>query len=284
MQGLLRSEDGGQTWLDAYQNLHLPAFLATPTVALSPAFVHDRTVFAGVMGGVLHSHDGGHTWLVAELPSPPPFVITLAVSPAYERDGTLFAGTLEDGIFYSRDRGYHWQAWNFGLLDLNVLALAASPEFTTDETVYAAVESGIFRSSNGGRAWREIPFLLDDAPVLSLALSPQLSDDSTLFAGTEAHGLFKSMDGGQSWVRLAPDLLRASVDAIVLSSHYPTHPHLLVLADGELFVSFDDGRSWEPWPGSAAIEPPITAVMAPEDLTRGSTVLVGLADGNIATL
>ena len=49
--GLYRSEDGGLTWMDAYHSLELRQALPTAAVAVSPAFLQDRAVFAG---GTVH--------------------------------------------------------------------------------------------------------------------------------------------------------------------------------------------------------------------------------------
>lgn len=279
--GLMRSQDGGQTWSDALTSLNLNEALPIASVVISPDFAADKTVIAGTSGGILRSGDGGDIWRVVEFPSPPPFVASLAFSSNYERDGVIFAGTLEDGVFVSRDRGYRWSTWNFGLLDLNILALAVSPAFDEDETVYAAVESGIFRSTNGGRAWREIPFEIDHAPVLSLAISSQFSEDFVVFAGTEQHGLFKSEDGGQTWKHLDSEDIVGSVDAILLSSDYPDKPNLLLLNGGELFTSNDDGASWQPRLGTTTVHEPMTAVLAPAGLDEGSPLLAAIMNQGV---
>jgi photosystem II stability/assembly factor-like uncharacterized protein len=279
--GLMRSQDGGQTWFDALVSLNLSKALPIASVVISPVFADDKTVIAGTSGGILRSGDGGDTWQVVEFSSPPPFIASLAFSSNYERDGVIFAGTLEDGVFVSRDRGYRWNTWNFGLLDLNILALAVSPAFAEDETVYAAVESGIFRSTNGGRAWREIPFDLDHAPVLSLALSPQFAEDGVLLAGTEQHGLFKSEDGGQTWKHLDSESIVGSVDAILLSPDYPVKSDLLLLNGGEVLISNDNAASWRSWPGASTIEEAVTAVLAPVDLDEGSPLLVAIMNQGV---
>jgi len=277
--GLFRSEDGGRTWQDAYASLNLEAALTTAAVALSPAYLTDATVFAGAPGGVLRSIDAGLSWLVASFPAPPPFVSCLAISPDFARDGTLFAGTLEDGVFRSADRGQRWAAWNFGLLDLNVLALAISPDFARDETLFAATESGLFRSTNGGRAWREIGFPTEWAPLLSLALSPGYAHEQTLFAGSEAHGLFRSRDGGATWQRLAEGRLTGAVNRISLASAFPAQPDLLVLHEDVLLVSRDAGNSWSAW--LPDFQDAVASVLAPQGLAPGAPLLVGLMDGRV---
>jgi photosystem II stability/assembly factor-like uncharacterized protein len=279
--GLYRSQDGGHTWENAYGSLELTAALTTPAVIISPAFETDHSVFAGVPGGVLRSADGGQTWNVAGFPSPPPFVSTLAISPNFARDGTIFAGTLEDGIFRSGDRGRTWAAWNFGLLDLNVLALATSPDYAQDETLFAGTESGIFRSANGGRAWREVNFPIDWAPVLSLALSSSYPQDGLIFAGTEAHGLFRSQDGGATWERLAEESITDAVNIILLAPEYPAQPDVLVLHEDRLLVSRDGGETWADWKTDVSIEEVVASVAAPQGLAPGVPLLIGLMDGTV---
>src|SRR5437870_6661427 len=81
--GLVRSEDGGHTWLNAYESFLTGQLLATSSVALSPEYEHDHIVFAGVHGGVVRSNDGGRTWRSAIFPPPAPIVVSLAISPNF---------------------------------------------------------------------------------------------------------------------------------------------------------------------------------------------------------
>jgi hypothetical protein len=279
--GLLRSEDGGHTWQDAYAALELEGVLATAAVAVSPDFARDGSVFAGVAGGILRSADGGQTWYVAPLPSPPPFVSDLVVSPDFPRDGTLLAGTLEDGVFRSGDRGERWAAWNFGLLDLNVLCMAISPGYADDETLFVGTESGIFRSTNGGRAWREVDFSPHLAPVLSLAISSGYAQDGVLLAGTESHSLFYSQDGGNTWESLSAVAPGVTVNGILLSPEFPAKAHVLALLAEGLIVSWDGGHTWSKWGDDLPLEHGLTSVVAPYGLDPGVPLLIGLANGQV---
>lgn len=281
--GLYRSEDGGQTWHDAYASLDLHQELPTTAVAVSPNFVRDGTVFAGAPGGILRSADRGETWIVEDLPSPPPFVSIIGVSPNFVDDGTLFAGTLEDGVFRSNNRGRHWAAWNFGLLDLNILCLAIAPDFAASDTLFVGTDSAIFRSTNGGRAWREVDFPTDWAPVLSLATPPSLAGNHnhTLLAGTESHGLCRSEDGGQSWERINLDH-DGPVNVIVTDTvGSPTSRSILLALDDRLVLSRDGGRTWSSWGNSSDLQHGIACVTAPQGLTDEAPLLVGLVEGGV---
>lgn len=236
--GLYRSGDAGASW----QRLSASSEQVTTAVALSPAFVSDRSVFAAVKGGILRSSDAGDTWFTSGFPAPPPLFSCLALSPDFERDGILLAGTLEDGIFSSADRGRRWQPWNFGLFDLSVLCLALSPHWSQDETVYAGAETGVYRSGNGGRAWRFTGFPSEFAPVLSLAVvAEQASGETLLFAGGEAQGLQLSRDQGESWQGLA---LESTVNQLQIQCAGDGRFVLYALVNDGVARSEDGGQSW----------------------------------------
>jgi photosystem II stability/assembly factor-like uncharacterized protein len=284
--GLYKSDDGGRQWTRVVTSPDPTEDQGQPitATAISPDFAVDRAVFAGGLGGILRSVDGGRQWTAVAFRAPPPLVTTLAASPDFACDGVLLAGTLEDGVFRSADRGRTWAPWNFGLLDLHVLSLALTASFADDETVFAGTEIGLFRSTNGGRAWREVAFPANAAPVLSLAVSPQYSADGVLFAGTEANGLYHSEDRGQTWDNRGEALKDQAVNAVILSPHFPTRPHVLAAVENRLLISRDGGGAWSARAPESILGEGIAAVAAPQGLGKNAPVLVGLADGSIVSV
>lgn len=282
--GLYSSADGGMSWHDAYATLQMSQRLTIASVAVSPAYAHDQTLFAGALGGVLRSTDRSRTWSVAELPSPPPFVVSILASPNYPQDGLVFAATLEDGVFRSWDRGASWASWNFGLLDLNVFCLVASPDFASDDTLYAGVESGVFRSTNGGRAWRETAFPMELGPVLSLSISPDDSADHTLCAGTETNGVYRSTDGGESWTPAGLQEKGAGIDHLFHWQRSPTVVVMLAVTHAGVYASGDAGRSWRDLHAiDVGSDTEITA--ATLDVQGvDAALLVGMSDGGVKRL
>ncbi len=239
--GLYRSRDAGERW----ERLPASPEPLTTAVTVSPAFPQDRSVFAALKGGVLRSADGGDTWFTAAFPAPPPLFSCLIASPGFERDGFLLAGTLEDGVFSSSDRGARWGAWNFGLFDLNVLCLALSPGWINDETAYAGTETGLYRSTNGGRAWRHCNFPAELAPALSIACFENERDGACqLLVGTESGGLLASLDEGDTWERVAEDLISGAVNQLQLARDIAGGLSLYALTDDGVMRSGDQGRNW----------------------------------------
>ena len=170
--GVLRSFDGGATWLTT------PLPPPPPVVSglvLSPDYARDGTVLAAtVEDGVFRSGDRGSQWESWNFGLLDLDVYSIAISPAFG-DPLGSSGLGSSG----------------------------------DETLYVGTETGIFRSTNGGRAWREVGFDTDLAPVLSLALSPDYARDGCLYAGTASQGLYCSGDRGRTWARIgesAPSL------------------------------------------------------------------------------
>jgi photosystem II stability/assembly factor-like uncharacterized protein len=273
--GLQSSRDGGQTWQDALESLQISEPLPVTSLAISPNFLKDNSLFAGVPGGIFLSNDAGGSWKAAVFPPPPPTVSALAVSPNYSEDETIFAGTMEDGVFVSTSGGTRWSAWNFALLDLNVMCLAISPNFGDDETIFAGTETGIFRSTNGGRAWREVELPFGFDAIISLAFSAQYPADQLLFAGTESHGLWSSADEGQTWTRLE-DFIEDPVNAVV-----PFPGGLLALTGAALWYTADGGQSWQNLLPEQYAGRELSAVLLPPGFAPGATLLAGFTDGEV---
>jgi photosystem II stability/assembly factor-like uncharacterized protein len=295
--GLYSSLDG-ETWELATSSLEIQDAYSATAIAVVPgrkpsarnpddasSTQSPHHVFLGLAGGILYSQDGGNQWLSARVPKPPPVVSCFAVSPDYERDGVVLAGSLEDGVLRSADRGRSWVTWNFGLLDLAVMSLAISPNFADDETVFAGTESGLFRSSNGGRAWREVPMPAGYDPVISLAISPNFGfsgeNSQTILAGTESLGLFQSDDRGKSLHRITGDGLEGMIQSVVFSPDYPVDPAILVVVEGKVLLSRDDGQSWVEIFEEITDPSPAAAFLAPDGLKTGQKAWLGLADGQV---
>jgi photosystem II stability/assembly factor-like uncharacterized protein len=234
--GGFRSRDG-QDWHPLSAQ---PGPALADTIAASPAFARDRTLFLAGRTGLFHSADGGQTWrhaLVGE-------VLTIALSPSFGDDGTLFVGTAQDGVLRSDDSGVTWHGANSGLLDLAVLSVTISPRFAEDRTAFVGTASGLYRSRNGGRSWREVSLGLTDAAVQLVSISPRYDEDRLVFAGTEAHGLLRSNDGGARFAEV-PELAERGISALTISSDGRA---VVAAAGDEVVRSGDGGRSWQPLP------------------------------------
>ncbi len=206
------------------------------SIAVSPNYVSDQTLFAGTDNdGVYKSTDGGTNWSAINTGLGNPLilneklnVLSVAVSPNYASDQTLFVVIGENGVYKSTNGGTNWSAINTGLGNLDVLSVAVSPNYASDQTLFAGtLGNGVYISTDGGTNWSAINTDLGIISVLSLAVSPHYASDQTLFAGTYGNGVYISHDPERRVPRVRRDRGRGiggGRNELFLHEH-PGKPH-----------------------------------------------------------
>jgi photosystem II stability/assembly factor-like uncharacterized protein len=145
--GIFRSHDRGETW----QPWNFGLFdLNTLSIAVSPGFAHDRTVYVGTETGIFCSQNGGRAWQETGFPTDFAPVLSLAMSPKFAQDGILFAGTEAAGVFYSDNRGQTWQHILHGGA---INAILLSPDFPEEANVMVVSNDVLQHSCDGGKSW-----------------------------------------------------------------------------------------------------------------------------------
>jgi photosystem II stability/assembly factor-like uncharacterized protein len=170
-----------------------------------------------------------------------------------------------DGVYKSTDAGETWR--HVGLPEAGQIGrIVVHPK--ESEIVYAAVlgnifganpERGVYRSTNGGLTWSKVLFVSDEAGAVDLAMDP--ANPRILYAamwqaqrtpwnmisGGPGSGLYKSNDGGNTWVELTeglPEGVKGRI-AVAVSPAAPDRVWALVEAvDGGLFRSDDGGEKF----------------------------------------
>ncbi|MFQ5740613.1 MAG: WD40/YVTN/BNR-like repeat-containing protein [Acidobacteriota bacterium] len=191
------SIDGGETWNPTLLNL-----ARIQSLAVSPGYLLDRTVFAAVEdpesdldSGVYKSTSSGILWTRLATEPFPTSAAIVRLSPAYSADQTVFAGIQGGGLIKSVDGGGTWALCS-GTGNWEVTAIAVSPAYSIDRTLLVGTfEEGLKKSTTGCDSWadsRTAPF------VIAVAFSPRFLIDRTAFASFY-DGAFRSTDGGASW-------------------------------------------------------------------------------------
>ena len=278
---LLRSDDGGLTWMDLNEagaprigSTSSGPWLDTTTIP-STLYMYDDT------GYVCRSTDRGTTWTrlsvdegqraaaLADQSVPIPaaaqqalddFLAPFSGDWVYLTDAdtgavvgpsgailvdpdhtSTFYAATSDGVYKSTDSGRTWRKASRDLMDPAVSSVLVDPN--TPSTLYATTNAGIFRSTDGGTEWTLIL-----GGGTSVVLAP--SNPNRLYARTSA-GLFRSDDGGTNWTRLNdPTGYRGPWDRLVLViADQPDT--LFAIAEevhwgpGYLYRSTDAGESWQ---------------------------------------
>lgn len=209
--------------------------------------IHDRILVGGLPHGVAFSLQQGENWQAGWMDNIDAPVVSLAADPQVEQTGVILAGTDGGGVLRSTNRGHHWYTRNFGLRSFNILALAWAPVAPLSvwprwQSVFAATEEGIYHSPNGGRGWKRAAS--PEAVYQTLAVAPDFHQTGLILAGTESSGLYRSTDGGHSFVLV--DGAPAQVNALVAT------PAGWLLSDETQVWQSPDGQQWQPLAASHA--------------------------------
>jgi photosystem II stability/assembly factor-like uncharacterized protein len=230
--------------------------------------------FGAVAGGVWKTIDGGQTWAPLFQKETVSSVGAMAVAPSDHN--TIYVGTGEaairgditfgDGVYKSIDSGKHWR--NIGLTDSRQIgALIVHP--TNPDVVFVAAlghafgpnsERGIFKTADGGRTWRNVLFKDENTGGIDVVFDPH--NPNILFAalwqarrqpwyfssGGPGSGLYRSMDGGESWQRLEgnglPEGILGRIGVSVSGADRDRIYALIEAQAGGLYRSDDGGDHW----------------------------------------
>ncbi len=227
-----------------------------------------------VDGGVLLSGDAG--WEPRNRGLPANAVIQCL---AVDADGNLYAGTAGDGIYRSVDGGATWKASRRGLQQLDVQTVIPGPH----GVLFAGTPAGgVYRSTDQGDIWevtsspvvvhprrlfrskKAQPGPLPATAVRTLA-AVRWGDVPMLFAGTDS-GVFRSADGGRSWLAANRGLPDTDADTgltgVVVSALAPLPEKNLIYAGTArgVFKSNNGGRRWHPVNRGIPATDPFTGV------------------------
>ena len=210
-------------------------------------------------GGALWiSHDEGRSWDGPIFRSETEQAVAAAFHPT-DRDTFLLASN--ERLLISNDAGRDWTPAQPGLQfnwrPRTVLVSRGQPN-----RVYLTTRGdGIFRSDDGGRTWRTtnggLPKGIGAAPVApvdSAAVDP--TDSDTVYVTLEAHGVYKTSNGGATWTRAStglPDLIThrtfpwvltidpANPLRVLVWTHRPLNSEV---SRSAFFLSQDGGANW----------------------------------------
>ncbi|MEP6894349.1 MAG: YCF48-related protein [Chloroflexota bacterium] len=221
------------------------------SLAFSPT--EPETIFFGHHHGLLVSHNGGKDWQSTPLTDVDAMVLALPLS-----DADIMYAAGHDVFFKSTDGGKTWKSVTTNLPGLDIHGFTIDPE--NANRVYAHVVGyGIFGSQDGGNSWT---LLSASAPPSTFNLTIG-KDVQTLYSAARQAGLWKSIDGGQTWaMSQTPD------EGAIAVTYIRANNRLFVTTLGPaagLYYSDDGGKNWR----SAGLNGTLLAVaVSPLDLNH----------------
>jgi len=225
-------------------------------------------------GGVWKSTDFGRVWVPIFDDQPTGSIGAIAVSPS--NPDIIYVGSGEglqrpdlsvgDGIYKSTDAGKTWT--HLGLRDgQQIPQIIVDPK--NPDRVFAAVlghpygpneERGIYRSLDGGRTFKKVLGKDENTGGSELAFDPSNPEivyaglwesrqgpwENAAWSGTGG-GLFKSIDGGETWRQLQPAGAEPVVQvnlAVAPSDPKRIYAAVALTRGTGIFRSDDAGETW----------------------------------------
>ena len=224
-EGLMMSDDGGETWADTALSGVDAMQLAMPRGEPERRYVAGHDVF-------YVSTDAGQSW--SEQPNDLPGLDLHAFAASSSGPDRLYAIPLGNGLWTSADGGVAWaEATMPAGAETQPIALAVSP--SDSETVYLARNGEIAVSTDGGVTWESTPG--PGGIITTLAVASD--EDETLYAGTN-QGTYRLEN---SWRRLS-----LKTDGVVVTLAVNANdPDRVAVIDlgGNFYRSDDAGTSWQ---------------------------------------
>lgn len=237
----IKTSDGGRTWEQVYTNrkagggwISRGLDVTTGYNIIFDPFDDSHIFMAKTDIGLLVSHDGGESWESAtnENGIPRKWVnSTYWLEFDREVKGRIFA-TMSS--VHDLPRPKMWRR--------------RSPDTFT---------GGIVASSDGGKTWNPVSSDIGEAAITHILIDPESKKDSrTLYACAFGKGVYKSVDGGRSWI-MKNSGIEGSEPFVWRITRRKNGELLLIVcrrsddgsigneSDGALYRSADGAESWQ---------------------------------------
>jgi photosystem II stability/assembly factor-like uncharacterized protein len=271
--GLLKTTDGGATWTNlgasTFQNTSIAKIVVHPTIPTTLWVANGFgaggfSCYGGVFGsqGVWKSVDGGSSWTRVLGPAQMGFVSSVHDLLRSPNDpNVLYAAVNGSGIWKTIDGGTTWNQLSGGLpttsvgrLDIGIHPLLPSVLYVVVERGSNGTQLGTYKSTDSGATWTALPipsgschyWNFQDLCTYSGSTGGQcwydlileVQSGTSVWAGGTA--LFKTTNGGTSWVDVCPQSVHADQHAIAFGSD----GKVWIGNDGGVWASSNGGTSW----------------------------------------
>jgi photosystem II stability/assembly factor-like uncharacterized protein len=244
--GVYKSTNRGNSWQPFNTGL-LNRHVTELKIARSGAT--DYVLFLAPGGGELYrSSSTQANWSIVLEPSSA-MISVIAVSPDFMQDSTVIVARTTGNLLISTDGGTQWNDKGIPA-DAIIYDIAIAPGNAKE--IFLATSDGVYYSNDRGDTFTRKPANLPVEIINNIAVSPNYLIDKTVFCTTITHAVYKSTNGGNSWVLhksgavitgQSPSILN-EFSELQISNTFSTDRAVFFSTYDGLFVSTDSGVVW----------------------------------------
>ncbi len=194
----------------------------------------------------------------------------MAVHPTNE--AIIYAGFSQGGLWKTTDGGINWKPIFDDQVFLAIGEIVLDPNNpdivyvgTGDPNIsgYPFIGDGIYRSLDAGETWQHLG-LTDQRIISKISIDP--SDSNTIYVASmglpfernEERGLYKSMDGGQTWNQILFINNETGITDLIMDTTNPStlyaatwtrirnnQESLLTSTEAKIYKTTDGGETWD---------------------------------------
>ncbi|MSQ15235.1 MAG: hypothetical protein EXR50_05175 [Dehalococcoidia bacterium] len=241
--GMRLSIDGGRSWSPVPD-------VQSEIRAVLPDTPRDGAILAAGNGVFIKRDAPNSPWASVSNNLPGNNIRAMGRHPG--NHSILYAFVAGRGIFGSEDGGSNWKPLSDQPLNADVTGITVVPG-AADLIFISTAGAGVMGSANGGRTWEGANGFVNGAlpttVLMSITADPSSGDvfsgggggsfRGALYVGGPS-GIFKSTDGGGSWLKLP-----LNSDAAAITVGPPGSQQLYVVnTQGQIFYSRNGGVTW----------------------------------------
>ncbi len=175
--------------------------------------------------------------------------------------------SIGDGLYKSSDAGDNWIKVGLDSTE-HIAKISIDPK--NPDNIYVAAPGplfsdskhrGLYKSTDGGTTWKKILYVNERTGCADVTLDPR--DPKVVIAttwecrrfpyafnsGGKGSGLWKSMDGGNTWREITNTLPEKPLGRIAIALAPSAPDNMLAIIEAKetgLFISSDGGETWKP--------------------------------------
>jgi photosystem II stability/assembly factor-like uncharacterized protein len=252
-----------------------PAVMGGRITAIDAVAKEPRIMYVGTAGGGIWKSTTGGTLFKSIFDKYSQSIGALAIDQA--NPDVVWCGTGESnmrnsvgigtGLYKSTDAGENWVKVGLDSSE-HISRIAINPKNSNE--VYVAVPGplwsdsknrGLFKTADGGKTWNSIlPFVNERTGCAEVLINPKNPDiiyastwefrrkPFAFSSGGKGSAVYKSMDGGKTWKKLANGLPTTDFGRVAMALAPSQPDNLFAIVEAKktsLYLSTDGGESWK---------------------------------------